>query len=97
MMEIDAERYAICSLTYLVGPTKNLHKYQSPIADGAQQSREVEPGSIVLFFMLLSAFIAVLILRAHLLVPVDSNAAVAASAAPPVALAAKPSPRQPNF
>jgi hypothetical protein len=51
----------------------------------------------VLFFLLLSAFIAILALRAHLLAPVDSNAAVAAASAPPIALAAKPSSRRPNF
>jgi hypothetical protein len=96
-MKIDAERYAICSPIHLVRPTKNLHKYQSPIAAAAQQSREVEPGSIVLFFLLLSAFIATLALRAHFLAPVDSRAAVVASAAPKTALAAKPSPLQPNF
>jgi len=51
----------------------------------------------VLFFLLLSAFIAILALRAHLLAPVDSNAAVGAASAPPIALAAKPSSRRPNF
>jgi hypothetical protein len=96
-MKIDTERYAICSSRYLVGPTKNLHKYQSPIAGAEQGRREVEPGSIVLFFLLLSAFIATLALRAHFLAPVDSRATVVASAAPKTALAAKPSPLRPNF
>jgi hypothetical protein len=58
---------------------------------------EVEPRSIVLFFLLLATFIAILTLRAHLVTPVDSSATVAASKAPPIALAAKPSSRRPNF
>jgi hypothetical protein len=80
-----------------VGPTKNLDKYQSPIAAAAQDWREVEPGSIVLFFLLLSTFIATLALRARFLAQVDSRAAVVASAAPKTALTAKPSPLRPNF
>jgi hypothetical protein len=85
-----------------VRPAKYQSRYQSPIAPptaAAQQIREtkVEPHSIVLFFLLLSAFIAILTLRAHLLAPIDSSAMVAASKAPPIALAAKRSSRRPNF
>jgi hypothetical protein len=74
-------------------------RYGSTIWTPARRKHadEVAPGSIVLFFLLLSAFIAILTLRAHLLAPVASNAAVAAASAPPIALAAKPSSRRPNF
>jgi len=41
---------------------------------------EVEPGSVMLFFLLLSAFIAVLALRAHLLSLADSAVAAAVPA-----------------
>jgi len=50
---------------------------------------EVEPGSVMLFFLLLSAFIAVLALRAHLLSLADSGRAVAAAVPAPTAIAAK--------
>jgi hypothetical protein len=50
---------------------------------------EIEPGSVMLFFLLLSAFMAVLALRTHLLSPADSVRAVAAVATPPTAIADK--------
>jgi hypothetical protein len=40
------------------------------------REREVDTPSIVLFLLLLSAFVAILTLRAHLLAPVDSSPAV---------------------
>jgi hypothetical protein len=40
---------------------------------------EVEPGSVMTFFLLLSAFIAVLALRAYLLSPSDSTPTAAAA------------------
>jgi len=74
-------------------------KDQSPIAAVAQQMREgeVEPRSIVLFLLLLSAFVAILTLRAHLLAPVDSSPVVSAAAPLPSALAAKSSSLRPGF
>jgi uncharacterized membrane protein AbrB (regulator of aidB expression) len=42
------------------------------------REHQVEPRSIVLFFALLSAFIATLTLRAHLLAPANSSAVAAA-------------------
>jgi hypothetical protein len=50
---------------------------------------EIEPGSVMLFFLLLSAFVAVLALRAHLLSPADSSPTVAAAANQSAAIAAK--------
>lgn len=59
---------------------------------------EIAPRSIVLFLLLLSAFIAILTLRAYLLAPVDSSPIVRAAAAPPTALlAAKSSSLRPSF
>jgi hypothetical protein len=74
-------------------------KDQSPIAAVAQQmrERELETRSIVLFLLLLSAFIAILILRAHLLAPVDPSPVVGAAATLPSAVAAKSSPLRPGF
>jgi hypothetical protein len=53
------------------------------------REHQVEPRSIVLFFALLSAFIATLTLRAHLLAPANSSAVAAAQAAPQTSVAAK--------
>jgi len=63
------------------------------------QSRdsEVEPRSILLLFALLSAFIAILTLRAHLLAAAGSEASVASAVTAPTALAAKASSLRPNF
>jgi hypothetical protein len=74
-------------------------KDQSPIAAVAQQmrERELETHSIVLFLLLLSAFLAILTLRAHLLAPVDSSPAVGAAATLPSAVAAKSSSLRPHF
>jgi hypothetical protein len=74
-------------------------KDQSPRSAVAQQLREseVESRSIVLFLLLLSAFVALLILRAHLLAPADSNPVVGAAATLPSALAAKSSSLRPSF
>lgn len=58
---------------------------------------EVEPRSILLFFVLLSAFIAILTLRAHLLAAAGSGASAASAATAPTALAAKASSLRPNF
>jgi hypothetical protein len=58
---------------------------------------EVEPRSILLFFALLSAFIAILTLRAHLLAAADSGASAASAATAPTALAAKSSPLRSVF
>jgi hypothetical protein len=84
---IHSERYAICSLGRLVRPARD----QSALAVVAHRMREhqVEPRSIVLFFALLSAFIAILTLRAHLLAPANSSAVAAAQAAPQTSLTAK--------
>jgi hypothetical protein len=74
-------------------------KDQSPSAAVAQQLREsdVETRSIMLFLLLLSAFVALLTLRAHLLAPADSSPAVSAAATLPSALAAKSSSHRPSF
>jgi hypothetical protein len=74
-------------------------KDQSPIAAVAQQmrERELETRSIVLFLLLLSAFVAILILRARLLAPVDPGPVVGAAATLPSAVAAKSSPLRPGF
>jgi len=74
-------------------------KDQSPIAAVAQQMREgeIEPRSIVLFLLLLSAFVAILTLRAHLLVRTDSSPVVSAAATVPSALAAQSSSLRPSF
>jgi|GEM_PF-3868216 len=61
------------------------------------RERELETCSIVLFLLLLSAFLAILTLRAHLLAPVDSSPAVGAAATLPSALAAKSLPLRPGF
>jgi hypothetical protein len=58
---------------------------------------EIEPGSILLFFLLLMAFIAILALRAHLLVPVGTRAAMAAPSAPAATLIAKALSLRPGF
>jgi hypothetical protein len=81
------ERYAICSDCPLVRPARQ----ESTIAAVAHQIRkhEVEPRSVVLFFALLSAFIATLTLRAHLLAPANSSAVAAAQATPQTSLTAK--------
>jgi hypothetical protein len=74
-------------------------KDQSPSAAVAQQLREtdVEPRSIMLFLLLLSAFVALLTLRVHLLAPADSNPVVSAAATLPSALAAKSSSLRTSF
>jgi hypothetical protein len=74
-------------------------KNQSPIAGVAQQmrERELETPSIVLFLLLLSAFVAILTLRAHLFAPVDSSPAVGVAATLPSALAAKSSSLRPGL
>jgi hypothetical protein len=74
-------------------------KDQSPRSATAQQLREsdVEPRSIMLFLLLLSAFVALLILRAHPLAAADSNPVVSAAATLPSALAAKSSSLRPSF
>jgi hypothetical protein len=51
----------------------------------------------MLFLLILSAFAALLILRAHLLAPADSNPVVSAAATLPSALAAKSSSLRPTF
>jgi hypothetical protein len=61
------------------------------------RERELETRSIVLFLLLLSAFLAILTLRAHLLAPVDSNRVIGAAATLPSALAAKSSSLRPSF
>jgi hypothetical protein len=61
------------------------------------RENEIEPRSIVIFFLLLSAFIAILTLRAHLLAPADSGPAVTSTSAPPTALAAKSWSLRPGF
>jgi len=73
--------------------------HRSPIAGVAQQTREreIETPSIVLFLLLLSAFVAILTLRAHLLAPVDSSPAVGVAATLPSAVAAKSSSLRPHF
>jgi hypothetical protein len=53
------------------------------------RASEIEPGSIMLFFLLLSVFIAILALRSRLLAPADSSPTVAAAVNPPAAIAAK--------
>jgi hypothetical protein len=53
------------------------------------REHEVEPRSIVLFFALLSAFIATLTLRAYLLAQANSSAVAAAQPAPQTSLTAK--------
>jgi hypothetical protein len=53
------------------------------------RERQVEPRSIVLFFTLLSAFIALLTLRAHLRAPANSSAVATAQAPPQTSLTAK--------
>lgn len=74
-------------------------KDQSPRSAVAQQLREsdVEPHSIMLFLLLLSAFVALLILRAHLLAAADSIPGVSAAATLSSALAAKFSSLWPSF
>jgi hypothetical protein len=74
-------------------------KDQSAMAVAAPRMREdqIELRSIVLFFALLSAFIAILILRAQLLAPPGSSTVAATSAAPPTALAAKTLSLRPDF
>jgi hypothetical protein len=61
------------------------------------RERELETRSIVLFLLLLSAFLAILILRAHLLAPVDPNRVIGVAATLPSALAAKSSSLRPSF
>jgi hypothetical protein len=58
---------------------------------------DVEPRSVVLFLLLLSAFVALLTLRVHLLASADSNPVVSAAATLPSALAAKSSSLRPSF
>jgi hypothetical protein len=89
------ERYAICPYDRIVRPAE----HQSPLAAVAQKMREseIEPRSIALFLVLLSAFVAILTLRAHLLAPVDSSPVVSAAPTLPSALAAKSSSLRPSF
>jgi hypothetical protein len=72
---------------------------QSSRSAAVQQLREsdVEPRSIMLFLLLLSAFVALLILRAHPLAAADSNPVVSAAATLPSALAAKSLSLRPSF
>jgi hypothetical protein len=74
-------------------------RHESSIAVVAQRvsNNEVEPRSILLFFALLSAFIAILTLRAHLLVPAGSGTSATSAATAPTALAAKFSSLRPAF
>jgi hypothetical protein len=58
---------------------------------------EVEPRSIVLFVALLSAFVAILILRAHRAVPGDSTPMVSATAGLASAFPAKISSFRSDF
>jgi hypothetical protein len=90
-----ADRYAICSFNRVVRSAKD----KLPIAAVAQRMREseVEHGSIVLFLALLSAFVAILILRAHRAVPVDSTPMVSATAGLASAFAAKTSSLRSDF
>jgi hypothetical protein len=64
---------------------------QQSVIDAAHQMREhrVEPRSIVLFFALLSAFVAILTLRAHLRASANSSAVATAQAPPQTSLTAK--------
>jgi hypothetical protein len=58
---------------------------------------EIETRSIVLFFALLSAFIALLILRAHRLTAAGSGASVGSAATASSTLAARISSLSPGF
>jgi len=60
-------------------------------------SEEIEPVSILLLVLLLSAFIAILTLRAHLLVPPGTRAAMVAPSAPAAGLVVKASSLGPSF
>jgi len=86
-----ASRYAICSCIGLVKPATYQSSCESPLTVAAQPMRsdEIEPRSIMLLFLLLSAFIGILTLRAHLLATASSSAAVAAHVGPPIARAVK--------
>jgi hypothetical protein len=72
---------------------------RSPIVIVAQRTLidEVELRSIMLFILLSLAFIAILTLRAHVLAPLDANAAAIAPAAPSTALAVKSSSLRPDL
>ena len=54
-------------------------------------------GATLIMQILVSAFLAILILRAHLLAPVDPNRVICAAATLPSALAAKSLPLRPGF
>jgi hypothetical protein len=61
------------------------------------REHQVEPRSVVLFFALLSAFIVILTLRAHLLAPATSSAVAAVQAASQTSLTAKASSLRDRF
>jgi hypothetical protein len=74
-------------------------RHRSSIAAVAPETHgsEVELRSILLFFALLSAFIAILTLRAHRLTAAGSGASGASRATVPTALAARISSPRPDF
>jgi hypothetical protein len=90
-------RYAICSRISLVKPATCQSSYESAAAAQRMRDDGIEPGSIMLFVLLLSAFIAILTLRAHLLGRVDRSAAMVAPPTPALALVAKGSSLGPTF
>jgi hypothetical protein len=69
------------------------------MAVAAQRMRgtDLQLRSVVLFFALLSAFIALLVLRTRILVAPDSNTVAAPSAAHPSTFAAKTVSVRPDF
>lgn len=90
-------RYATCSSISFVKPATYRSSYESAAAAQGMRDDEIESGSILLFVLLLSAFIAILTLRAHLLAPVESSAAMAAPSTSAVTLIAKASSLRPAF
>lgn len=94
-------RYATCSCISLVKSVIYRSSYESAAAAQRMRDDEIEPGAILLFVLLLSAFIAILTLRAQLLAPVESSAAASAATtaptAPAVTLIAKASSLRPTF
>jgi hypothetical protein len=73
-------RYATCSSLSLVKPATYQLSHESAAVAHRMHSEEIEPVSIVLFVLLLSAFIAILTLRAHLRAQVGASAAASAVA-----------------
>jgi hypothetical protein len=78
-------------------PATSRSSYESAAAAQRMRDDDIEPGSILLFVLLLSAFIAILTLRAHLLGRVDTSAAIVAPPTPALALVAKASSLGPSF